>query len=103
MVRTLEGRSVTGNGRAFSFIPAVPRAIPEPFYYMVMAWVIFCQAEVWLVIQIVPELSKRLPAQRTGGIYKTQSQQGWPGRPILEYDLWIQGCEGHGPNFDFFY
>jgi hypothetical protein len=54
------------------------------------------------VIQIVPELSKRLPAQRTGGLYKTQSQQGWPGRPILEYDSWIQGCKGYGPNFEFF-
>jgi len=29
-------------------------------------------------------------------------EQGWPGRPILEYDSQIQGCEGWGLNFDFF-
>jgi hypothetical protein len=27
------------------------------------------------------------------------TEQGWPGRAILEYDSWIQGCE---QNFDFF-
>jgi hypothetical protein len=29
------------------------------------------------------------------------TEQGWPGRAILEYDSWIQGCEGCGPNFGF--
>jgi len=66
---------------------------------------------------------KRLPAQDTGGLYKTHPRQGrkilergcadsigiiadneqlWPGRAILEYDSRIQGCEGCGPNFDYF-
>ena len=30
------------------------------------------------------------------------AEQVWPGRAILEYDSWIQGCEGCGPNFEFF-
>jgi hypothetical protein len=29
-------------------------------------------------------------------------EQDWPGRAILEYDSQIQGCEGCGPDFDFF-
>jgi hypothetical protein len=30
------------------------------------------------------------------------NEQGWPGRAILEYDSWIQSCEGCGPSFNFF-
>jgi hypothetical protein len=30
------------------------------------------------------------------------NEQRWPGRAILEYDSWIQACEGCGPNLDFF-
>src|SRR5579864_5189860 len=50
------------------------------------------QAGIWLIAKCQPK----------GWRYIGWTEQGWPGRAILEYDSGIQGFEGCGPNFNFF-
>src|SRR5579864_6206468 len=58
----------------------------------------FCSAPsprrtgIWLIAKCQPK----------GWRYIGCTEQVWPGRAILEYDSWIQGFEGCGPNFNFF-